>query len=359
MRIWSPKGLLLALCIILAVDLVVWQVIRSVSKKGARGKSSLLLDEAAVFDKQQTKRIQVYLRYVRNHLGIDTRVVVVKTFDEDVVDWTADRFSKLGVGEDFQGMGLLLMVALKPPTARVEVGYTLEPYITDIEASTIVSDYLKTYFQSNELGAAVEVAIEMMVNQVKEKMADLKTSKSNPIGIHGSGGGGSTADLLADIPEVLDKEGREKIKKIMVPQETPEQAYDLELAMLKKGIFLYDLPFYDEHWRTKEPRRTFSPQALKRSAATFNKPYRTYIEGNHAIIYYPEHRDAMPSLLDRTEDGWIINRTLTARMIHYNLDSSDWFAYKGDYPHLKLFLKVLKMKSVKLVGGQKAYQTKD
>lgn len=312
----------------------------------------LLDDRGRLLDRKQEERVGVYLQHVKKKYGIDYRIILLKELQEPVLDWTVRRFSELKVGEKFGGKGLLLVVSQKPSVARVEVGYALEPYLTDIEASGIVNDYLKMYYQSGELHAAIEVSVEMLINEIRDKMGDVK--KSQPI--QGSGGAGGNADLVAKIPEVLDVAGLARLEALMVPQKTPEEAYDLELAMLSKGIHRYDLELFDSAWRKREGTRRWSPEALRRSARTFDRPYKTLIKGKYALIYYPGHGECMPTFLERTERGWIIDRSQTAKVIHYNLDSTAWFAYEGTYPQLELLLEVFKMKKVRLADGQRAYE---
>jgi len=58
----------------------------------------------------------------------------------------------VGIGKKGKDNGVLVLVAIEDREWRIEVGYGLEGYITDIESSNIAKDYLVPKFQEGNYG---------------------------------------------------------------------------------------------------------------------------------------------------------------------------------------------------------------
>lgn len=118
------------------------------------------------------------------------------------------------------------------------------------------------------------------------------------------------------------------------PQATPEATLMLELDMLMRGEYCYDLPIFDEFWRQQGSFET--GEHFQKTAARFSVASETYIDGNRAIVYYPGSRDAGPDFLFRTESGWIIDRTIGQQSVIYNARGTDWYVNESAGEYLPL-----------------------
>lgn len=102
-----------------------------------------VLDEPSVLSARTLSALQELL--VR-HDQVTGEQVVIAIFqnlgDEDVVDWTHRVFGHWGVGRRGKNNGVLLALYWKERKARIEVGYGLEPNLTDSRSKEILSDYL-------------------------------------------------------------------------------------------------------------------------------------------------------------------------------------------------------------------------
>ena len=165
------------------------------------------------------------------------------------------------------------------------------------------------------------------------------------------------------LPEIFPKNNTpsevsyEELKQKYIPQETPEKAYKLELELLSKGMYCYDLPLFDLEWRKKGKEILYSPQ-YKNTAKKFDIPYKVYIEGEYAIIYYPQDKSAGPDFLYQGSSGWILDRTAVWDQIHNNYSNTGWFAYEGNYPYLDILKKIYSLERIKLDNGIWAYRIK-
>ena len=149
----------------------------------------------------------------------------------------------------------------------------------------------------------------------------------------------------------------EELKQKYIPQETPEKTYKLELELLSKGMYCYDLSLFDLEWRKKGKEILYSPQ-YKNTAKKFDIPYKVYVEGEYAIVYYPQNKSAGPDFLYQGPSGWILDRTAVWDQIHNNYSNTGWFAYEGDYPYLDILKKVYSLERIMLDNGIWAYRIK-
>ena len=83
--------------------------------------------------------------------------------------------SQVGIGKKGKDNGVLILVAIEERLWRVEIGYGLEGYITDIESHNIAAQYLSPKLASGNLGEG----LYDMVVALSEKIPD--SSEQLPI----------------------------------------------------------------------------------------------------------------------------------------------------------------------------------
>jgi hypothetical protein len=150
------------------------------------------------------------------------------------------------------------------------------------------------------------------------------------------------------------KETLQNLSKKYTPQAQPEMTYLLELELLSKGMYCYDLPMFDPDWRARGSEIMYS-ENYKNTAKRYSIPHEVYIEGDYAIIYFPGSKSEGPVFLYQDFSGWIIDRTAAWDNIHYNRSNTGWFAYDGHYPYLELLKQVYILDRVKLDNGAQAF----
>lgn len=149
----------------------------------------------------------------------------------------------------------------------------------------------------------------------------------------------------------------EELSQKYVPQSTPEATYRLELEMMSRGMYCYDLPIFDPEWRNKGSQVLYS--SSYKSAQRWDTDFKAYIEGDYAVIYYPQDKSLGPVFLYRDASGWVLDRTTVINNIHYGNDNSGWFAYEGDYPYLGMLKKVFYLRKGRLGDDTWAYQIQE
>lgn len=311
-------------------------------------------DRSGSLTPAERERIESYLEFVDREHGIDARVLVEAGLARgaDLAETTLAEYERLGIGGGTGGRGLLLLVLPSRATARVEVGYALEPWITDLDASRLVNDYLGPHFSGDELGPALEAAVEGVVDRL---LAGRDALAEADLVAHGSGGAGAAGEHLdrpaADGPEV----DAGALAELLVPQPDPRATRDLEIAMMHRGVYLGSAAIYDADWRASRRPGRWSARRLREIARQWDRPYEILVDGPYAIAFYGDAPALGPTLLRREADGWIIDATTGARAIVYDYSNEGWYAIDGDYPYLDLLERVFDLRPVKLTSGQRAW----
>lgn len=128
-------------------------------------------DFAQIIDSNSKEILEADLRSFAESSEYEITVVTVDTLDGDTVEnFAVDLFEEWGIGEATKDTGLLILVAEEEREVRIEVGYGLEPIITDIEASYVISDILVPYFRVGNYGLGLVEAVNSIQANIAGEM---------------------------------------------------------------------------------------------------------------------------------------------------------------------------------------------
>ncbi len=126
-----------------------------------------LTDLAGVVDSATADRINALCGEVDRKTGAQIAVVTVRSLEgQPIENYAVDLFQHLGVGGKKDDRGVLLLIAPNDRRYRFEVGYGLEPLITDARAGDIGREMVPALRQGN-----YSAAIELGVNRVAALIA--------------------------------------------------------------------------------------------------------------------------------------------------------------------------------------------
>jgi len=102
-----------------------------------------VLDEPHLLNPQATRSLEALLIEHDRATGEQIVVAVFNSLEgEDLNDFTNRVFQKWEIGKRSEDNGVLLAIFNQDHKARIEVGYGLEPKLTDAKSSRILRDYL-------------------------------------------------------------------------------------------------------------------------------------------------------------------------------------------------------------------------
>jgi uncharacterized protein len=150
------------------------------SKLQPRGYVS---DFAHVLDAGSVQALEAYCGNVERTTGAQMAVVTVDSLEDEPIEDVANRlFRQWGIGKKGKDEGLLLLLAIRDRKQRAEVGYGLEPVITDGYAGGVLRGIRPILRQGNYGGALLAAAQEF-----GSRIAESKGVALAPAGSPGDG----------------------------------------------------------------------------------------------------------------------------------------------------------------------------
>ena len=123
-------------------------------------------------DKNTTAEIVIYILdslYGHNIMKDGTEInditqLGVYIFNEVSLDTPSG--AVVGIGKKGKDNGVLVLVAMEDRAWRIEVGYGLEGYITDVESNRIAEDYLVPNFQEGEYDKGLLETVDYLAKKI-------------------------------------------------------------------------------------------------------------------------------------------------------------------------------------------------
>jgi uncharacterized protein len=145
-------------------------------------------DRAGVIDATSEAQIEKLCQELESKTGAELVIVTISSLDgEPIEDYAVNLFKAWGIGKKAQDNGLLLLAVIQDRRSRIEVGYGLEPVITDGYAGDVLRS-LRPYFRASQYGpglheAAKELASRIAQNagvSLSEEVAPRRATRSSP-----------------------------------------------------------------------------------------------------------------------------------------------------------------------------------
>lgn len=127
-------------------------------------------DFAHVLTADQAKNLESRLRSYRDSTGIELAVVTVSSLgDMPIEDYASKLFTQWGIGEKGKDNGVLMLLAPTERKVRIEVGYGLEPDLTDSTSGNIIQQYAIPNFKVNNWSAGTEATVNGIIDHLGSK----------------------------------------------------------------------------------------------------------------------------------------------------------------------------------------------
>jgi uncharacterized protein len=153
-------------------------------------------DRANLIPPDARQRIEQKLAGLEQRTGAQIAVLTIPSLEGDSLEDFSLRVAeawKLGQAE--QDNGALLLVAQQDRKMRIEVGYGLEPVLTDLETSLIQRDHIVPRFRNGDFGGGIEAGVDALVQAVEGEVPPAP-EQPQPVGNPGGGDGGNFFGVL-------------------------------------------------------------------------------------------------------------------------------------------------------------------
>jgi uncharacterized protein len=129
--------------------------------------SAYIYDEPSLLTNAAHEEIFQALSNEDKQTGNQVIVAIFKSLDnEDLIDYTNRLFKAWNIGEKQKSNGVLLTIFVKEHKIRMEVGYGLEPNLTDAKSNRIIDMILTPAFKQQAYDAGVKGAVQAILNVI-------------------------------------------------------------------------------------------------------------------------------------------------------------------------------------------------
>jgi uncharacterized protein len=138
-------------------------------------------DFAHVLDARTAQTLEAYCANLERVTGVQVAVVLVDTLEDEPIEDVSNRlFREWGIGQKGKDEGALILLAVRDRKSRAEIGYGLEPIITDGEAGSILRG-IRPILRQGNYGGALLAALQQIGSRIaQEKGVDLEQPGTTP-----------------------------------------------------------------------------------------------------------------------------------------------------------------------------------
>jgi uncharacterized protein len=130
-------------------------------------------DLANVIDAGSEREMERRIRSLQAASGDIVVVATVQTYKPyaDIEEYAVKMFENggRGIGEKGKDNGLLIVVAVEDRRIKIEVGYGLEPFVTDGFAGETIREAMTPQFRNGNYGAGLLAGTTRIINRVAEQ----------------------------------------------------------------------------------------------------------------------------------------------------------------------------------------------
>lgn len=145
----------------------------------AAPNQTAVLDQANVIDDTTEVQISQQLIDYKAKTGNEIAVLTVKTLGgEDFFTYSQEVFQAWGIGNKTANNGALLIVAVDDHKVRIHTGRGLEPYLTDLQSSLIITQKITPEFKKGNYGAGIAAGVNGMIAVIGGERLSASSTKA-------------------------------------------------------------------------------------------------------------------------------------------------------------------------------------
>ena len=125
-------------------------------------------DFAGLLTPATVAALEGQLKNLEAQTGAEVAVAIIPSLPgETIEDYAVNLFEEWGLGKKKEENGVLLLISRDDRQARIEVGYGLEPIITDGQAGEIIRQTIVPNFQAQKYNEGVTAAVAALENLIR------------------------------------------------------------------------------------------------------------------------------------------------------------------------------------------------
>ena len=129
-----------------------------------------VVDQANLLTADQKQRIETKLAAFEKETGDQVAVLTVDSLDGEAIEDYANKVGRAwALGQKGKDNGVILLVAKQDRKMRVEVGYGLEPVLTDLQTNVIQNEVIIPFFKKGDFGGGIEAGVDALLSTIQGK----------------------------------------------------------------------------------------------------------------------------------------------------------------------------------------------
>jgi uncharacterized protein len=134
--------------------------------------AAYVTDTQSVLSAQTVSRVDAELRDYERATGHQVIVYIGGTTgDVPLEQWTVHAAERWGIGRRHHDDGAVLFILMQDHKVRIEVGYGLEPYLTDAQSFWIVENVITPRLRAGDVDGAVQNGVDHMLTTITPSFA--------------------------------------------------------------------------------------------------------------------------------------------------------------------------------------------
>ncbi len=143
-------------------------------------------DFAGVLTVEQKNSLEQNLQAYQASTTNEIAVVTVNSLgDETIESYSIKLAEEWQIGTEAEDNGVLILVAVDDRQMRIEVGYGLEPYLTDLESNQIINGIMKPAFQAGDFYGGLSGAVGGIQKVLNGEQFDMPVASSKKVDYSG------------------------------------------------------------------------------------------------------------------------------------------------------------------------------
>lgn len=124
-------------------------------------------DYASILNQDEIQKLNSKISSFEKQTDIEIAVAIVSTLnDKDIETFSNELFKKWGVGKKDRNNGLLVVIAPNERKWRIEIGYGLEPYLSDGESHEMGESNFKPNFKEKQYFKGIDGFLTSLISHL-------------------------------------------------------------------------------------------------------------------------------------------------------------------------------------------------
>ncbi|HEX4963533.1 MAG TPA: YgcG family protein [Thermoanaerobaculia bacterium] len=131
---------------------------------------SRVVDQANLLSADARQRLETKLAQFEQQTGDQVAVLTVDSLEDEAIEDYANKVARAwALGQKGKDNGVLLLVAKQDRKMRIEVGYGLEPVLTDLQTNLIQTQVIIPFFKKGDFGGGIEAGVDAILTTLQGK----------------------------------------------------------------------------------------------------------------------------------------------------------------------------------------------